>query len=474
MASTTAPTTTTTDHRLGFENQTEEVRVDALAVDGEVPAWLQGALIRVTPAQPDVGGRSVAHWFDGLAMLNRFGIADGTVSYASRFIDSDARRKALAENRPPSGGFGADPCRTLFQRVQSIFRPEITDNPNVNLTRLGNEYLAMTETPMPIRFDPGTLATLGHDTAPEAYGQIGTAHPHHDPQRGELVTYGIRLGPRSEYRVFARRSPSEDRLVAALRTRQPAYMHSFGLTEHHALLLENPLVVNPVRLATGGGFIKHFRWKPELGMRIHALDRETGERRASWRLPARFVFHTINAFEDGDAIQLDVCAFEDASIIELLEMKELRAGTLSAFDGARPQRLTLPVDGRAPSERELADVDLELPRIDYRRRNGRPYTYVYGNGSDGAPFLKRIVKVDVADGSVHTWEEPEAWAGEPIFVPRPGGTEEDDGVLLSVVLDAHAGRSFLLVLDAATLQEQARAHAPHHIPFGFHGQFFGS
>jgi beta,beta-carotene 9',10'-dioxygenase len=44
-------------------------------------------------------------------------------------------------------------------------------------------------------------------------------------------------------------------------------------------------------------------------------------------------------------------------------------------------------------------------------------------------------------------------------------------VLLSVVLDANAGSSFLLVLNAADLSELARAHAPHHIPFGFHGQF---
>ena len=58
---------------------------------------------------------------------------------------------------------------------------------------------------------------------------------------------------------------------------------------------------------------------------------------------------------------------------------------------------------------------------------------------------------------------------------HPDAEHEDDGVLLSVVLDARSEtrqpRSFLLVLDAADLSELARAHAPHHIPFGFHGQF---
>jgi carotenoid cleavage dioxygenase-like enzyme len=31
----------------------------------------------------------------------------------------------------------------------------------------------------------------------------------------------------------------------------------------------------------------------------------------------------------------------------------------------------------------------------------------------------------------------------------------------------------MLVLDAAELTELARAEAPHHIPYGFHGQFVG-
>ena len=47
-------------------------------------------------------------------------------------------------------------------------------------------------------------------------------------------------------------------------------------------------------------------------------------------------------------------------------------------------------------------------------------------------------------------------------------------MLLSVVLDADAGRSGLLVLDAATFEEIARADVPHAIPFGFHGQFTSS
>jgi carotenoid cleavage dioxygenase-like enzyme len=57
-------------------------------------------------------------------------------------------------------------------------------------------------------------------------------------------------------------------------------------------------------------------------------------------------------------------------------------------------------------------------------------------------------------------------------VPQPERSAEGDGVLLSVVLDARLGTSFLLVLDAQTLRELARAECPHQIPFGLHGSYY--
>jgi carotenoid cleavage dioxygenase-like enzyme len=85
--------------------------------------------------------------------------------------------------------------------------------------------------------------------------------------------------------------------------------------------------------------------------------------------------------------------------------------------------------------------------------------------------LDRIVKLDLTDEVARAWSEPDCYPGEPVFVARPEAEREDDGVVLSVVLDAAAGSSFLLVLDAADLSELARAQVPHHIPFSFHGQF---
>jgi beta,beta-carotene 9',10'-dioxygenase len=94
-----------------------------------------------------------------------------------------------------------------------------------------------------------------------------------------------------------------------------------------------------------------------------------------------------------------------------------------------------------------------------------------GRTPDG-DFLDSIVRIDVASRAARTWHAEGCYPGEPVFVPEPGASEEGEGVLLSVVLDAPRGSSFLLVLDAHSLAEIARAECPHHIPFSFHGNFF--
>ncbi len=118
----------------------------------------------------------------------------------------------------------------------------------------------------------------------------------------------------------------------------------------------------------------------------------------------------------------------------------------------------------------LTERGLELPRINYGRNNERPYRNVWGVGQESG-WIDSIVAADVEDGTTREWSEPDRWPGEPVFVAEPGADAEDAGVLLSIVLDGERGNSFLLVLDARDLDELARVEVPHHIPFGFHGQF---
>ena len=215
--------------RLGFESLEEEVGVDRIEVSGELPAWLAGSLVRVTPAMLDVGGKPLRHWFDGLAMLNAFSFEDGTVGYGSRFLRTEAYRKARAGSFDVPG-FAQDPCRSLFKRVTSMFSGPRNDNTNVNLTRLGERYVALTELPLPVEFDPGTLETVGViEWKDKLGGQVTTAHPHLDRDTGEFVNYVAHFGRRTQYRVFGVAPGSTSRRqIAAIPVREPAYMQASG------------------------------------------------------------------------------------------------------------------------------------------------------------------------------------------------------------------------------------------------------
>src|SRR6266702_4611027 len=97
MTATSSPTTI--PYAAGLETQERETVVDQLPVQGSVPAWLSGSLIRTGPAKFEVGARRYRHWFDDLAMLHRFGIADGQVSYANRFLETRAFKAARDEGQ---------------------------------------------------------------------------------------------------------------------------------------------------------------------------------------------------------------------------------------------------------------------------------------------------------------------------------------------------------------------------------------
>ena len=449
---------------LGFTTLEDEVVLDALALSGEMPAWLAGSLLRTGPAKFEVGARGMRHWFDGLAMLHRFTFEGGRVSYASRFLRSAAYRAAQERGVITYAEFATDPCRSLFKRVQS---PALTDNAHVNVGELGSRLIAMTETPMPLEFDPVTLETAG--VAYRAPGQLSTAHPHLDRANRAMLNYAVRLGPRSSYRFFTVGPDAAPRTVASIPVREPAYIHSFGLTERWIVLAEFPFVVNPLRLALSGRpYIENYRWKPERGTRFTLIDRVTGERITGFEADPCFAFHHINAYDEDSDVVVDICAYPDPGIIEDLYLERLRAG--KPISRAQLRRFRLSLDDRHVTSRPLADGWVELPRINYGRCNGRPYRFVWGLDA-ASGWYDRIVRIDTeAETSTH-WCQSGCYPGEPVFVARPNADSEDDGVLLSIVFDAARGTSGLLVLDAQTLDEVARADVPHHIPFGFHGQF---
>ena len=463
------------DYRIGFESLDREIQASDLPVEGALPDWLSGTLIRNGPAQFEVGEQDYNHWFDGHAMLHAFRVEEGTVGYRNRFLKTGSRTEALDEGEIVRSEFATDPCMSIFGRVMSVFNPTPTDNASINVTQIDDAYVALTETPIPVSFDPETLETAGVvDYEDDLEASMSTAHPLREPDTGRLVNYLTEFGRQCKYHIGAVGPESRSRdVLATVDVDQPRYMHSFGMTEQYVILSEWPIVVDPLDLLLRGKpFIENFEWVPERGTRFRILRKSDGAEVATHTADAAFAFHHVNAFERDDEIVCDIVTYPDTSIIDALYLDRLRSDERTPGTG-HLRRYQLPLDGGSVSSRIQSDERLELPRIHESEARAQSYQYVYGVGERGeGTFTDQLVKVDVGSGTAQVWREDGTYPGEPVFVPHPDGAAEDDGVILSVVLDPDAERSFLLVLDATSFTERARAPVPHAIPFGFHGQFF--
>jgi beta-carotene 15,15'-monooxygenase len=522
--------------RLGFHSLRSEVST-TLTVSGTLPSWLSGSLVRNGPGAFELGGATVDHWFDGLAMVRRFAFEDGRVRYRNRFLRSDTYWRARAGRF--DGGF-ATGTSTLRDRLVGVLLGSGYDNANVTVERVGDRYLALTETPERVEIDPRTLATIGparyEGSAPS--GQVSCAHVRRDPATDAVVGLDTAFGRSNTYHVYESHAPDDRRHVSTVPVDRPAYMHSFALTPSYVVLTEFPFTLDPTTFLSPGridGFVDAYDWQPGRGTRFTVVDRASGEVLARPTTDAFFGFHHVNAYEtgldgasgdatgrdragvgDGDGrttggdVVIHLETVPDAESIGALGLDRLRAGAVDAVSGRIERfRLSDPAAGVVRIDREMVyDDGTALPTA-ARSRWLRPHRYVYAQ-STGQPVTdwpRGILKLDVETGDVREFDEEDyraagrdgdgpaggrdvaaagggaVYFGEPIFVPRPGseagdddasagGDREDDGVLVSVALDVAAGRSVLVVIDATTMSELARAPLPHALPFGFHGRWF--
>jgi torulene dioxygenase len=202
----------------------------------------------------------------------------------------------------------------------------------------------------------------------------------------------------------------------------------------------------------------------------------------------------INSYDDGDDIVLDLAVYRDHTILWSLFMEQLtRPWDYPPIPKSTPRRFRLcnvsskPVLGQAVTSFHAPESKcMELPVVNPAHYHKR-YRYAYGvsiAGGKEAVISDQLIKLDMDhpevsspdilhDGSTKIWREKDCVPGEPIFVQSPDATEEDDGVILTIVLDARSVKSSLLVLDAKDLKEIARAEMDIMFPSGYHGVFVG-
>ena len=471
------------DYRAGLRTfpEARETHV-TLDVEGTLPPWLDGTLLRNGPGRFAVGGRDLRHWFDGLALPRRYGFdpVSGTVDHRVRYLRSETYRGAR-EGRLVSDQFAtpAGFATGLRGRLRRLAGVTLTDNAAVSFARVGKRLAAVTETPRMVALDPETLdagETFSHDDGIDLTGSL--AHVGHDPVRGESVNLGVRYGRESEYVLTRRPDGARAReVVARVGVDRPSYVHSFALTPRYAVVTLSPFVTRPRDLLLAPTFLDAFSWRPERGTRFLVVDRETGEV-TRLRTGPFLVFHHAAAFEDGDAVVVDLVAHPDHRAVTGLSLASLRSGT-PGLPAGRLRRLRLDLDARTVESTTLHEGAVEFPTLDYGAAVGPGrHGWVALAATDPDPPVElptRVDRLDLSTGDRRSWSQPGTCPGEPLFVPRVPASERAgetrEGVLLVELLDPGADRTALVVLDAPTCDRLARVDLPHALPLGFHGQY---
>ncbi|XP_049868033.1 carotenoid isomerooxygenase-like [Pectinophora gossypiella] len=470
-------------------------------VTGIIPLWLRGSLLRNGPGSTSVGPTKFNHLFDCSALLHRFAIQDGRVTYQCQFLRSNTWKKNRVANRIVVNEFATsavpDPCHTIFDRMSSFFNigETMTDNAVVSVYPFGDQVYALSEVPFMLRIDSETLETLERKSLIDSVVVNHTSHPH-VMRNGDVYNVGVSTR-KGRIRHVVVKFPFVEKgdmfegaqIVGSMAPRwslNPAYMHSFGITENYFVIVEQPLSISLGKFVcnqfTNNPIVSCLNWNPEYDTHITLINRKTGKEEKRYITETLFFVHIINCFEEEGYLNVDLCAYKDAKIIdgmylEALENMQSNPNYADWFR-SRAKRIQLPLlspNLTRVAARQISDVGCEMPRINYSLCNGKAYRYFYAISSDvDSERPGSLIKVDTWNGQVTSWAEDHSFCSEPVFVPAPDAEDEDAGVLLSAILWNHEDtRVTLIVLDGQTMVELARVdfHTPSPVPKDLHGWF---
>ncbi|XP_054479186.1 beta,beta-carotene 15,15'-dioxygenase [Anoplopoma fimbria] len=513
-----------------YSKNAEESPVPCKAeVKGSIPSWLQGTLLRNGPGIFSVGDTNYDHWFDGMALMNSFAIKDGEVSYSSRFLRSDTYKANMAANRIVVSEMGTmaypDPSKNFIVKAITFLNhtvPDFTDNGASNFIKYGKDYYATSETNYIRKIDPVTLETLDKvDYMKYLPVNLSSSHPHYDKE-GNAYNIGTSIAEKAKtkyilFKVPAVSEKDKDMNVPALKNVEvictvpcrslftPSYYHSFGITDNYFIFIEQPLKLDILKMATaylrGVNWASCLKFCPEENTLIHLIDRKTGkEVETKYYTGAMVVYHHVNAFEDDGHVIVDVIAYKDNSLYDMFYLSKLKESSSFRDDSySKPsyKRFALPVEsdkgaavgddlvklkyttasavkekeGKLICQAEVCCEGFELPRMNYDI-NGKKHRFVYGNSVEESALTKEIAKFDTETKEKIYWREDNCSPSEPVFIPRPNGESEDDGVVLASVINSNPGQScFILILDGRTFKEVARAYVNTPLHKDMHGFF---
>ena len=394
-------------------------------VTGKIPDSLRGTFFRTGPNP--VFPPNPYHWFDGDGMVHAVRLEGGKAWYMNRFIETEGYLKEKAAGRCLYGGLLAG--------------PPIKNPANTSVVWHHRRLLAAWEGGSPYEISPEDLRTLGRYDFDGRWTSPFTAHPKLDTATGELLIFGydeklVRYGVLDPDGKLSR--------TATIEIPHPVMMHDFAVTANYALLLDLPLVFTE----------RGLQFHPEYGARIGVLPRNGDAAGLRWfRIEPCWVYHVLNAYEDGSTIVLRAS--------RRLDWPKSRA---SLFEW----RLDLSTG--MTTERALDSVLSEFPIVN-PAVVGRAHRFGY-LAREAKDESDAVIKYDLISGTNRVYRFGEGkTGGETLFVSCPGGKAEDSGWLMNFIYDAKSGASELMIIDAQELAPVASVKIPRRVPYGLHANW---
>ncbi|MEO1374534.1 MAG: carotenoid oxygenase family protein [Cyanobacteria bacterium J06635_10] len=437
----------------------EEITANDLKIIGELPADLSGMFVRNGP-NPQWQPKGQYLWLDGDGMLHGVRISNGKASYRNRYV------------------------RTLGWQIEheageavwtGLLEPPQMDNPhgqykntaNTALVWHSGQFLALWEGGAPQVIKLPELETNGEFTYNGKLSSAFTAHPKVDPITGEMMFFGYSFAPPFlHYSLVS----AEGELVKTVPIELPmgVMMHDFAITQNYTIFMDLPMTFNPMRIQKGE---PGMMFEKDRASRFGIVPRHGDNNDIRWfETPACFVWHTLNAYEDGDEVVLVGCRMNSTSLFG-------SGGNQGSKEADIPflyrWRFNLK-DGSVGSEK-LDDVPSEFPRVNDRFLGQRArYGYTGKMGQGAMPLFEGVIKYDLNSGKSQSHEFGKGrYGGEAVFAPRTGGSGEDEGWVVTFVYDSNEDKSELVVIDAQDITSKpvARVLIPQRVPYGFHADW---